>query len=220
MMELYLKGYNCKYHKNIAQSDHGKRLQTRFDRKILATSISEICTKKYNAVKKIAELKVKLRETFGLSGHSIEKEEIKLERIVRRKTREVRKRIFRKLDKLVVEKKQRTLEKEQAEMKKAEEIKISGMDKKIMYNNSKRIFNQKELDLLSLGLSFGLTPKKFLLVEYIAATEKLCQSLEEIGDPDSMARAQGIRNLVSGELRKGYDMKIKSNLSNEVSERF
>ena len=91
---------------------------------------------------------------------------------------------------------------------KGEEIKISGMDKKIIYNNSKRIFNQKEMDLLSLGLSFEITPKKFPLIEYIAATEKLCQSLEEIGDPNSTARAQGIRYLVLGELRKGYDMKI------------
>ena len=212
------KGLRSQIPKNIAQSDYGKRLQTRFDRKILATSISEIYTKKYIADRKIAGLKVKLRETFGLSGHSIEKEERKLDRIVRRKTREVRKRIFRKLDKLVEEKKQRILEKEQAEMKKAEEVRISGMDKKIIYNNSKRIFNQKEMNLLSLGLSFGITPKKFPLVEYIAATEKLCQSLEEIGDPDSMARAQGIRNLVSGELRKGYDMKIKSNLSKEERE--
>ena len=96
-----------------------------------------------------------------------------------------------KLDKLIEEKKRRILEKQQAEMKKAEEIKISGMDKKIIYNNSKRIFNQKEMDLLSL---------------------------EEIGDPDSIARAQGIRNLVSGELRKGYDMKIKPNLSKEERE--
>ena len=141
-----------------------------------------------------------------------------MDRIVQRKTREVRKRIFRKLDKLVEEKKQRILEKEQAEMKKAEQVKISGLDKKIIYNNSKRIFNQKEMDLLSLGLSFGITPKKIPLVEYIAATEKLCQLLEEIGDPHSMARAQDIRNFVSGELRKGYDMKIKSNLSKEESE--
>jgi len=74
------------------------------------------------------------------------------------------------------------------------------------------------MDLLSLGLSFGRTPKKFPLGKYIAATEKLCQSLEEIGEPDSMGRAQGIRNLVSGELRKDYDMKIKSNLSKEERE--
>ena len=151
----------------------GKRLQTRFDRKILATSISEIYTKKYNAVRKIVGFKVKLRETFGLSGHSIEREEKKVDRVVRRKTREVRKRIFIKLDKLIEEKKRRILERQQAEMRKAEEIKISSMDKKIIYNNSKRIFNQKEIDLLSLALSFGITPKKFPLIEYIAATEKL-----------------------------------------------
>jgi len=212
------KGLRSQIPKNIAQSDYGKRLQARFDRKILATSISEIYSKKYNAVKKIAGLKMKLRETFGLSGHSIEREEKKLDRIVRRKTREVRKRIFIKLDKLIEEKKRRILERQQAETRKAEEIKISSMDKKIIYNNSKRIFNQKEIDLLSLGLSFGITPKKFPLIEYIAATEKLCQSLEEMGDPDSMARAQGIRNLISGELRKGYDMKIKPNLSKEERE--
>ena len=92
------------------------------------------------------------------------------------------------------------------------------VDKKIIYNNSSRQFNQKELDLLSLGLSFGITQKKFPLIEYIAATEKLCQSLEEIGHPDSIARAQGIRNMVSGELRKGFDMKIKTNLSKEERE--
>ena len=166
-------------------------------------------------VRKIAGLKVKLREAFGLSGYAIEQEEKKLDRIVRRKTREIRKRIFRKLDNLLQEKKQRIFEKTQAEIQKAEKIKISGLDKKIIYNNSKRVFNQREMDLLSFGLNFGITPKKFPLIEYIAATVKLCQSLEEIGDPDSMARAQGIRNLVSGELRKGYDMKIKSNLSKE-----
>ena len=69
-------------------------------------------------------------------------------------------------------------------------MKRSDVDKKIIYNNSSCQFNQKELDLLSLGLSFGITLKKFLLIEYIAATEKLCHSLEEIGDPDSIARAQ------------------------------
>ena len=35
-----------------------------------------------------------------------------------------------------------------------------------------------------------------------------------------MARAQGIRKLILGELRKGYDMKIKSNLSKEEREIF
>ena len=139
------KGLRSQIPKNIAQSDYGKRLQTRFDRKILATSISEIYTKKYNAVRKIVELKVKLRETFGLSDYSIEQEEKKLDRIVRRKTREIRKWIFRKLDNLLQEKKQRIFEKNQTEIQKAEKIKISGLDKKIIYNNSKRVFNQRDI---------------------------------------------------------------------------
>ena len=78
-------------------------------------------------------------------------------------------------------------------------MKRADMDKKIIYNNSSRQFSHKELDLFSLGLSFGITPKKFPLTVYIAATEKLCQSLEEIGDPDMIARAQGRRNIVSGD---------------------
>ena len=48
------KGLRSQITKNIAQSDYGKRLQARFDRKIMATSISEIYSKKYNAVRKIA----------------------------------------------------------------------------------------------------------------------------------------------------------------------
>ena len=78
----------------------------RFDRKILATSISEIYTKKFNTTRRIAGLKMKLRETFGLLGYPIELEEAKLDRIVRRKTREVRKRLCKKLDNLISYKKQ------------------------------------------------------------------------------------------------------------------
>ena len=161
---------------------------------------------------------MKLWETFGLSGFSIEQTQTILDRIVRRKIRDIRKRLFKKLDNLINEKKQAIAEKKETDLKEAERLKQSGIDKKFVYNNSSRQFTQKELDLLSLGLGFGITPKKFPLIEYITATEKLCQSLEEIGDPESVARAQGIRNMVTGELRKGFDMKIKSNLSREERE--
>ena len=66
------------------------------------------------------------------------------------------------------------------------------------------------MDLLSLGLNFRITPKTFPFIEHIAATENLCQSFEVIGDPDSIPRDQGIRNLVSGEPRKGNIIQIKS----------
>ena len=53
------------------------------------------------------------------------------------------------------------------------------MDKKVVYNNSKREFTEKEIELLKLGLNFEITSKRFPLIEYITATEKLCQFLEE-----------------------------------------
>jgi len=105
------KGLRSQIPKNIVQSNYGKRLQIRFDRKILATSISDIYTKKYNTIKRIASLKMKLRENFGLSGFSIEQTQTKLDRIVRRKTSEIRKRLFKKLDNLMNDKKQAIAEK-------------------------------------------------------------------------------------------------------------
>ena len=47
------------------------------------------------------QCKIKLRETFGLSVYSTELEGAKLDRIVQRKTREVRKRLCKKLDNLI-----------------------------------------------------------------------------------------------------------------------
>ena len=39
------------------------------------------------------------------------------------------------------------------------------------------------MELLALGLNFGLTStqSKFPLVEYVTATEDLCQKLEKVG---------------------------------------
>ena len=39
-------------------------------------------------------------------------------------------------------------------------------DKKVVYNNSSRKLTDKEIELLSLELNFGLTQKKNPLVEY------------------------------------------------------
>ena len=58
-------------------------------------------------------------------------------------------------------------------------------------------------------MNFRITPKTFPFIEHIAAPENLCQSFEEIGDPDSIPRDQGIRNFVSGESRKGNNIQIK-----------
>ena len=68
------------------------------------------------------------------------------------------------------------------------------------------------MNLLELGLNFGIAPRKFLLVEYVTATEVLCQRLEECGDNESVEKARAIRNEVFAKLKRGYKMKLKSNL--------
>ena len=52
-------------------------------------------------------------------------------------------------------------------------------------------------------------------MEYIAATENLCKSLEDCEDDESMEKAQKIRNIVIHHMKKGMGMKIKENLSSD-----
>jgi len=85
--------------------------------------------------------------------------------------------------------------------------------KKVIYNNSSKLLSPKQQKVLELGLNFAITPKKFPLLEYIAATENLCQALEEYGDDESVEKAQKIRNITINHIRKGIGMKIRNNLS-------
>ena len=41
------------------------------------------------------------------------------------------------------------------------ELQHSGLDKKVVYNNSKREFTEKEIELLKLGLNFEKPQKGF-----------------------------------------------------------
>ena len=54
--------------------------------------------------------------------------------------------------------------------------------KKVVYNTRSKQLIEEQLELLSIGLNFGIAPKKFPLVEYVTATEVLCQKLEDMGD--------------------------------------
>ena len=85
---------------------------------------------------------------------------------------------------------------------------------KVVYNsyNSSKVLTEEQMELLALGLNFGLAPKKFPLVEYLPATEHLCQRLEKIGDGESVEKARMIRNEVFIHMKKGYTM-IVNNLS-------
>ena len=66
------------------------------------------------------------------------------------------------------------------------------LDKKVVYNNSSNQLMTNQLELLSMGLNFGIAPKRFPIVEYVTATEVLCQKVEEIGDDESMEKARKI----------------------------
>ena len=67
------------------------------------------------------------------------------------------------------------------EIKKIQEDVSTNPMKKVIYNNSSKLLSPKQQKVLELGLNFAITPKKFPLLEYIAATENLCQALEEYG---------------------------------------
>ena len=61
--------------------------------------------------------------------------------------------------------------------------------KKIVYDLTKdQKLTQEEIDLLSLGLNFGIAPKKFPLMEYCTAVENLTQSLEAMDDPEAIQK--------------------------------
>ena len=79
------------------------------------------------------------------------------------------------------------------------------MKRKVVYNNSSKKLTEEQMELLALGLNFGVAPRKFPLVEYVTAMEFLCQSLEECGDDESVEKARAIRNEVFTHLKRGYN---------------
>ena len=70
------------------------------------------------------------------------------------------------------------------------------LDTKVVYNSSSKKLTEEQLELLALGLNFGVTPKQFPLLEYVTAAEVLCKKLEDIGDADSMEKVRYVRNEV------------------------
>ena len=68
-----------------------------------------------------------------------------------------------------------------------------------------QILTSKQQIVLELGLNFAITPPKFPFLEYIAATEKLCQAVEEHGDDKSILKGQMIRNIALLTSRKEWE---------------
>ena len=91
-------------------------------------------------------------------------------------------------NKIKLQRKLEYLKKESAKGKEKRSHHKNGEKRKVVYNNSSKELSEEQIQLLSLGLNFGLTPRKFPLAEYVQATELLCQKLEEGDDDESVER--------------------------------
>ena len=72
--------------------------------------------------------------------------------------------------------------------------------------------------MLSLGLNFAIAPKKLPIVDYIAATEKLCEQWEKTEIPEDIEKAKRLRYVILQHTKNFSSTKIRSNLSNTERE--
>ncbi|CAM9882633.1 unnamed protein product, partial [Heterosigma akashiwo] len=72
---------------------------------------------------------------------------------------------------------------------------------------------EEQRELLSLGLNFGIAPKRVPLVEYIAAVESVVQQLEGSGDVEAIKTATDIKAIALEELRRAVGLQIRSTLT-------
>ena len=203
--KLMPKGLRVRLPSNIEKSEYGQRIKGRSEKKVIKRAVSDLIVKIKHVEMDIAKLNLFLMQELRMpegwtkrmgnwASNSLKSERVK-----------IRKRLTVKLQNLRIEKKN---EQKVQNVKKQEFLK-----KKVVYNNSSRMLTEEQLEVLALGLKFGITPKRFPLVEYVQAAELLCQRLQEVGDADSMQKARSIRNVVFQHLKKGYKMRIKANLT-------
>ena len=90
---------------NLTTSEYERRLKRNHEMKILRKNISELHSKKVGSDKKISQLKLNLRETFGMSGNFVENTVKWLRKKVRNKVYKVKMRLKKKYSFLLEEKK-------------------------------------------------------------------------------------------------------------------
>ena len=201
---LIPNGLKVNFPANIQDSPYGRRLKSRNEVRVLKRSISGLFGKLKRVDEKVAGLSLKLKLELGMPEGWIARTVKWVSKSVRGIINKVRLKLKKKLEVLKKEKVQKEKKKEQFQ---------PGVKKKVVYNNSSKKLSEEQINLLSLGLNFGITPKKFPLAEYVQATELLCQRLEEGDDDESVEKARAIRNEVFGHLKRSYKLKIRSNLS-------
>ena len=136
-------------------------------------------------------MKLELRNKYQMSRNWIENTLKWLQKKTIEKAKTKKKSLRLKLDKLLEEKQLlKELLFEESKEKRMNHPDSQNPARKIVYNNSKKKLTTHQEKLLELGLNFAVTPKQFPLLEYIAAAEDLCMSLEGYGDEESVVKAQ------------------------------
>ena len=204
------KGLKVRVPKGIMSVDQEGRFKKKCESELVQKTIRRLFVKQQQADERVAILKLELRNRLKMSGRWIENTFKWLQKKAEMKSKDKKKNLKRKFDILCAEKIKEN-QKINLERSKPESM----PRKQVVYNNSSKKLSPKQEKLLELGLSFAITPKKFPLLEYIAATENLCKSLEDCEDDESMEKAQKIRNIVIHHMKKGMGMKIKENLSSD-----
>ena len=176
---------------------------------MLRNTISDIYYKLKLLQNDILILKDFISTKYCLGETWMKNTTIWLTKIAQWKSRESKLRLHSKYKYLVVEK--QTQLRAQNEEKNRIAIAKFKCDRTIIYNDSGIELSNDESELLSLGLNFCIAPKKFPLVEHITAIEQLCEIIDERDQSD---RSQTIRNIAMKHLRRGTQMKIRSNITN------
>ena len=132
---------------------------------LVCNTIKRLHSKQQSSDEKIVGLKLELRNKYQMSRNWIENTLNWLQKKGMEKAKKKSPRL--KFDKL---------------LEVSEHPESQNPARKIIYNNSKKKLTSHQEKLLELGLNFAVTPKKFPLLEYIAAAEDLCLSLEGYGN--------------------------------------
>jgi hypothetical protein len=197
----------------IERRRFGKNMMETQNRRVIKELISILFAKKRSIEKEILELKMRLHYEYGMTVEEIEENIQKFQWTTMQYLPEIRSQLRDKFRKLLLKKKEQKARSEEAKRKLLQYRFPNG--RTLVYNNSHRELNQKETELLSLGLNFAITEKEFPVIEYIQATEKLCQHIEKSNVDEDIEKANQIRTIISRHMQSEMQKNIKQNLSKD-----
>jgi len=202
IVNLFEQGLKVSVPKGIMNRDDEIRFKRKCELDLIRKTIKRLYVKQQNSDGKLALMKLELRNRFRMSGSWIENTLKWLKKKATEKVKPKKNSLRTKFDRLKKEKQLlKDLSQEEYNNQRLNQHGNQNPTKKIVYNNSSRKLTAEQEKLLELGLNFSITPNKFPLLEYIAAAEDLCQSLEGFGDDESLERAQKIRNVLINHIK-------------------